>query len=402
MTLEAWVRPTAATNWRTVVFKEAAGGLSYGLYSNNDVDRPHVHIGNNGETGVDGNREIDPGQWTHLAATYDGNILKLFVNGTQVGSKAMSGDLSSAEGMLMIGANTVWGEQFRGLIDEVRVYNRPLSSDEIAADMDIPVTPGTPRPPSDTEPDAIGQFGAPIDFPITPVHLAMLSDGRVAMWDGFEAALNSEHVFDPWSGQFDAVPTGRNLFCAGHVTLSDGRLLTAGGHIQAYEGTKDTNLFDPKTDVWTRGQDMSNPRWYPTATTLPDGRVFVVSGDNITLGANPDPNTPVPLINWSQTLPEIYNPASNSWTSLPGVLAEDAAVPVHVRAAERQDLRRRPGHRDADARPPDRPVAGRGQQRRRRPERGHVPARQDHEVRHLVGPGVPGPHGDEPARRRST
>ena len=317
MTLEAWVKPTATTNWRSVVFKEADGGMAYGLYSNNDHDVPHVHVGNQGDYGVDGTEELDPNTWTHLAATYDGNILKLYVNGVQVSSRAIQGQLSDAAGPLTIGGNYVWGEHYRGLIDEVRVYNRPLTRDEIGTDMNAPVVPGTPRPPSDTDPTAIGSFSKPVSYPITPVHLALLSDGRVAMWDGFEAALNSEHTWDPWSGQFDAIPTGRNLFCAGHITLADGRLLVAGGHIQAYEGTKDTNLFDPKANTWARGTDMSVPRWYPTATALPDGRVFVISGDNITLGPNPDPNTPVPLINYSQTLPEIYNPSTNAWTDIP-------------------------------------------------------------------------------------
>jgi uncharacterized protein DUF4082/concanavalin A-like lectin/glucanase superfamily protein/galactose oxidase-like protein/Big-like domain-containing protein/purple acid phosphatase-like protein len=317
MTIEAWVKPTATTFWRSIIFKEADEGLSYGLYGNNEDDVPHVHIGSGGETGVSGPTALAPGQWTHLAATYDGNILKLFVNGTQVGSKAVPGVLPNGAGPLTIGANSVWGEHFRGLIDEVRVYNRPLSQSEIATDRNAPVVPGTPAPPSDTDPNQIGSFSQPVQYPITPVHLALLRDGRVAMWDGFEAALNSEHTWDPWSGAFDAIPTGRNLFCAGHVTLNDGRLLVAGGHIQAYEGTKDTNLFNPDTDTWTRGQDMQNARWYPTATTLPDGRVFTVSGDNITLGPNPDPNTPVPLINYSDTLPEIYNPSTNQWTSMP-------------------------------------------------------------------------------------
>ncbi len=33
MTLEAWVRPTAVTDWRTVLLKERGAGLAYGLYS---------------------------------------------------------------------------------------------------------------------------------------------------------------------------------------------------------------------------------------------------------------------------------------------------------------------------------------------------------------------------------
>jgi hypothetical protein len=316
MTMQAWVKPTATTNWRTVMFK-SDGGLAYALYSNTPDDVPHLHVTNNGENGVDGSEGLDPNQWTHLSATYDGSLLRLYVNGVLVGSRAFSGDLSNGAGPLTIGANAVWGEHFRGLIDEVRIYNRTLTAEEIRSDMDLPVRGGTPRPPSDTDPQAIGQFAAPVQYPITPVHLNLLSNGKVAMWDGFEAAVNSEHTWDPWTGEFDAVPTGRNLFCAGHITLTDGRLLSAGGHIQAYEGTKDLNLFDPKLATWTRGPDMAVARWYPTATALPDGKVFVASGDTITLGPNPDPNTPVPLINYSMTLPEIYNPATNSWTAMP-------------------------------------------------------------------------------------
>ena len=177
-------------------------------------------------------------------------------------------------------------------------------------------------------------------WPIVPVHLALLSDGKVAAWDGFEAAVNSEHTWDPWTEQFDSIPTGRNLFCAGHITLTDGRLLVVGGHIQAYEGTKDTNLFTPAASTWARGADMSVARWYPTATALPDGRVFVVSGDNITLERRPRPDA-VPLTTRPTRCPEIYNPATDTWTDMPAALAPDAAVPVHVRAAERQAVRRR-------------------------------------------------------------
>ena len=98
-----------------------------------------------------------------------------------------------------------------------------------------------------------------------------MSDGTVAAWDGFEAALNSERRWNPATGQFLPIPTGRNLFCAGHINLQDGRLLVVGGHIQAYEGTKDTNLFNPPGDLGAR-PDISVARWYPTATALPDGR----------------------------------------------------------------------------------------------------------------------------------
>ena len=40
---------------------------------------------------------------------------------------------------LRIGGDSVWGEYFRGLIDEVRVYNRALTGGEIQTDMATPV-----------------------------------------------------------------------------------------------------------------------------------------------------------------------------------------------------------------------------------------------------------------------
>jgi hypothetical protein len=254
------------------------------------------------------------GEWTHLAATYDGHIMRLFANGVQIGSKAVEGEMLHGAGPLTFGANNIWGEHFQGTIDEIRIYNRPLSAAASAADSTTPVIAGTPAPPSNLDPDKVGQFAAPMSWPIVPVHLALLSDGKVAAWDGFEAAVNSEHTWDPWTKQFDAIPSGRNLFCAGHITLSDGRLLVVGGHINAYEGTKETNLFTPSTKTWQRGADMAEARWYPTATTLPDGRVFVVSGDNPVLNR---PGQIQPLTIASNTLPEIYNPTSDSWTQLP-------------------------------------------------------------------------------------
>ena len=79
--------------------------------------------------------------WTHLATTYDGTTLRLFVNGTQVGSRAVSGALLTSSGVLRIGGNSQWGEYFAGRIDEVRIYNRALTQSEIAADSAAPVQP---------------------------------------------------------------------------------------------------------------------------------------------------------------------------------------------------------------------------------------------------------------------
>src|SRR6185436_6304953 len=83
--------------------------------------------------------------WTHLASTFDGTTVRLFVNGVQVASLAQTVPLATTTATLQIGGDAYTGENFAGLIDEVRVYNRALSAAEIQADMGVAV--GTPAPP---------------------------------------------------------------------------------------------------------------------------------------------------------------------------------------------------------------------------------------------------------------
>ena len=47
-----------------------------------------------------------------------------------------------SSGALRIGGNTIWGEWYSGLIDEVRIYNRALTVNEILMDMTTAIPPG--------------------------------------------------------------------------------------------------------------------------------------------------------------------------------------------------------------------------------------------------------------------
>ena len=88
-----------------------------------------------------GRRRLAVNVWTHLAATYDGATLRLYVNGVQVKTLAITGSIKASTGVLRIGGNAVWGEWFAGLIDEARLYNRALTAAELQADMVVPVNP---------------------------------------------------------------------------------------------------------------------------------------------------------------------------------------------------------------------------------------------------------------------
>ena len=146
MTIEAWINPTALGNtWRTVAMKEQPGYYAYGMYASTGAGTA-VPSGNGMIGAVDrdvrGPAQLPLNTWTHLATTYNGSVLALYVNGTQVATLLASGSISTSTGALKFGGNAIWGEWFAGLIDELRVYNRALTVAEIQGDMTRPVTGG--------------------------------------------------------------------------------------------------------------------------------------------------------------------------------------------------------------------------------------------------------------------
>ena len=160
MTIEAWVNPAVLTGWRSVLMKERATGVAYSLYAHDNAPTPAATV-NIGGAAVDqsalGTAPLAVGVWTHLAATYDGAALRLFVNGVQVGTRALTGALSTSTSPLRLGGNAPWGEYFQGLLDEVRVYNVARTASEIQSDMNTPVDP---LPPDTVPPSAPGSLAA--------------------------------------------------------------------------------------------------------------------------------------------------------------------------------------------------------------------------------------------------
>jgi concanavalin A-like lectin/glucanase superfamily protein/uncharacterized protein DUF4082 len=117
----------------------------YKLYANSDQSQPltSVTVGQRYRV-LSGGPWLLANQWTHLAATYDGTTQRFYVNGIQVAQRAQTGPIDVSSDPLHLGGNGVWGDFFKGRIDEVRVYNRARSAAEINAELNSAIATSSP------------------------------------------------------------------------------------------------------------------------------------------------------------------------------------------------------------------------------------------------------------------
>ncbi len=140
VTMTAWIKASDKDGfWNRILDKDCRKG--YNLCLGGD----YKGKGTRGKLNFDANhtwvcadRPLDDGRWHHVSSTYDGKVGKLYVDGVEIKqAKAKNrGPIPRNHWDLCIGNSVVdygTGEflGFDGLIDEVRIYNRALSAEEI-------------------------------------------------------------------------------------------------------------------------------------------------------------------------------------------------------------------------------------------------------------------------------
>jgi Domain of unknown function (DUF1929) len=148
---------------------------------------------------------------------------------------------------------------------------------------------GPPQPPprrlmAAGPPSDVGQWSGKTHIDVTGIHAVMLPTGKVLFFNYGASQQGIAALWDPATGQRKRVdpPGGDNLWCGGQTLLADGRVLIAGGNApktsELFNGLDTIYTFDPWTETWMFQGRMRDGRWYPTTTTLPDGRVLITSG----------------------------------------------------------------------------------------------------------------------------
>jgi len=129
VTIEAWVKPAALPLAEPMIVGKHFDSFAITMYKDGNC---WFYISSGGNN-VKGRVEVN--SWSHIAATFDGSIMTLYINAKKVASKKSKFDQIRRGKNLLMGAFLGPGYYdpcyWRGVLDDVRIYNRALSEEEV-------------------------------------------------------------------------------------------------------------------------------------------------------------------------------------------------------------------------------------------------------------------------------
>ncbi len=140
ITLEAWIYPTA---WKTNVYD----GNVINKENNTNNYGYMLRVGAGGKLNfalgngswnelTSANTILTLNQWQHIAATYDGLKMRLYLNGVCTDSQSSTITLANTTTTnLAFGYNATYGRYYQGMLDEARIWNICRTKSELSSDM---------------------------------------------------------------------------------------------------------------------------------------------------------------------------------------------------------------------------------------------------------------------------
>ncbi|MBD3183879.1 hypothetical protein GF312_16465 [Candidatus Poribacteria bacterium] len=132
MSIVAWLKADGwPSGWNHIVRKTPENPRIYILGVHN-TSLPFIFLKTETQQVSDiiGATSLPDGEWIHLAMTYDGAEVKIYVNGELDASTPATGIVEASEGELRIGRGDPAG-YFSGILDEIAIFNIALDQDEI-------------------------------------------------------------------------------------------------------------------------------------------------------------------------------------------------------------------------------------------------------------------------------
>ncbi|HBB66567.1 MAG TPA: hypothetical protein DCZ93_04575 [Elusimicrobia bacterium] len=220
VTVAAWVK------YRTIdYFNSGSRIFSKGVAYSFTIGGPNNHNSNlaayiDGATGGDyvrANTPLSPNVWQHVAFTYDGAMLRFYLNGQPDGTVSVSGDIQKTPYPGFIGwdPNAVGGYHapLDGNIDELAVYDRALSAEEIKGRYDAATVSST----TSSSEDGLASITTPgVEIAVVAVSTETITSTMTvytAMTEaGLEPMLGAFYEFEPSGVQFETPATLRFSF----------------------------------------------------------------------------------------------------------------------------------------------------------------------------------------------
>ncbi|MFA5797797.1 MAG: LamG-like jellyroll fold domain-containing protein, partial [Candidatus Woesearchaeota archaeon] len=129
LTLEAWIKPVSYPSERSTIIL-GSGAYYLSLASDGSLSSYWYGTSNEGYHSS-GSSTVPLNSWSHVVSAWDGSNVRLYVNGQLKNTVVTNGSGNSASAII-IGAENI-ARQFNGSIDDVKIYSRALSAQEINA-----------------------------------------------------------------------------------------------------------------------------------------------------------------------------------------------------------------------------------------------------------------------------
>ncbi|MGE0076239.1 MAG: PKD domain-containing protein [Bacteroidales bacterium] len=139
-TAEAWIYLNNVSGYKNIVSNFSNTKNFMFRVVNNQL---YLYLGlGSSSTSLNSTSTIESNKWYHVAATYDGSVAKLYINGVQEASTLYTTYFTTLENVpLYIGAEP--GNYFNGKMDDVRLWSVARSTDEINSDLSNQTTDNT-------------------------------------------------------------------------------------------------------------------------------------------------------------------------------------------------------------------------------------------------------------------
>jgi concanavalin A-like lectin/glucanase superfamily protein/hydrazine synthase alpha subunit-like protein len=133
ITFSAWTRPTDLGGYRAIFRQECPERLLFAFQANGSILSLGLNVDGYAEcdAAVDRSLVLD-GAWHHAAATFDGQYMRVYLDGKEIGSRLKPGKISTlATAPAFVGSSSGSGEFFRGGLDDLRIYAAALTAEQV-------------------------------------------------------------------------------------------------------------------------------------------------------------------------------------------------------------------------------------------------------------------------------